>query len=113
MQICRGLFHVKVNLRAFGKRLPLLTLEEKKRDEKRRMNCVEIECYETYNLWSLLLKRGCCGGKDCRFIKRSILLPNKEMSLSPERFTIFVFYLKTSRTVFIVFVKRLIISRYL
>ena len=85
MQICRGLFHVKVNLRAFGKRLLLLAFEmRKKRDEKRRMNCVEIECYETYNLWSLLLKRGCCCGEVCRFIKRSILRPNKEMSLSTE-----------------------------
>jgi hypothetical protein len=55
MQICRGLFHVKVNLRgSFGKRLPLPRM---RRDEKRRMNCVEIECYETYNLWSLLSKK--------------------------------------------------------
>lgn len=58
MQISKGLFHVKVSLRSFGRlQSKLLLTGAKETRIKERMHRAEIECYETYNLWSLRFRK--------------------------------------------------------
>jgi hypothetical protein len=94
MQICRGLFHVKVNLRAFGKRLPLLTLRGKKEMKREEWIALRLSVMRRiiYGVCSWKEVAGC--GEVCRFIKQSILLPNKEMSLSTALFGAFCILFK-------------------
>lgn len=106
MQIFRGLFHVKVNLRVSDgkrrKKCETAVVELAEREEnKDRMNCVEIECYETYNLSSLLLKRSCRSwcNCDCRYMTTQ----TKAAAFPRMRLRLFKFYFYSIRTLFIVF----------